>query len=266
MAPHTQQQGTSIAKAFTTAFPRTLPVCISFFFLAMSYGVLMGTRGFSFLWPMCMSAFIFTGSMEFITVDLLVSAFNPLAALMLAIMLGTRHLFYGISMLSRFKNMGAKKPYLIFSLCDETFAIDNGTTIPKTIDRGWFYLFVGLLNQLSWVAGATIGGIVGGRITFNTDGLDFIMTAMFAVIFVDQWMTTTRKSHMAALTGIAIPAICLSLFGPDNFMIPSLIAMLAMFAILRPYLDGLKPEQTDDTTNNTDNASNNAADKEPHTR
>lgn len=242
----------TVAKAFMTALPRTLPVCISFFFLAMSYGVLMGTRGFSFLWPMCMSAFIFTGSMEFVTVELLVSAFNPLAALMLAIMLGTRHLFYGISMLGRFKNMGWKKPYLIFSLCDETFAIDNGTTIPDTVDRGWFYFFVGLLNQLSWVAGATLGGVLGGRITFGTAGLDFVMTAMFVVIFVDQWMTTKRKSHMAALTGIAVPAVCLGLFGSDDFMIPSLAAMLVLFLALRPYLDDLdiedgSPDKADGT-------------------
>lgn len=164
------------------------------FLLALSYGVLMGTRGFSFLWPMCMSAFIFTGSMEFVTVNLLVSAFNPFVTFMLAVMLGTRHLFYGISMLGRFKNMGAKKPYLIFSLCDETFAIDNGTIIAADVDRGWFYFFVGLLNQSSWVAGATLGGLLGERITFNTSGLDFIMTAMFAVIFVDQWLTTKRKA------------------------------------------------------------------------
>ena len=220
--------------------------------------VLMGTRGFSFLWPMCMSAFIFTGSMEFVTVNLLVSAFNPFVTFMLAVMLGTRHLFYGISMLGRFKNMGAKKPYLIFSLCDETFAIDNGTIIAADVDRGWFYFFVGLLNQSSWVAGATLGGLLGERITFNTSGLDFIMTAMFAVIFVDQWLTTKRKSHMAALTGIAVPAICLGVFGADNFMIPSLVAMLVMFILLRPYLDDLKIDKTDgeNETNNADKETN----------
>ena len=233
--------------AFKTALPKTLPVCITFFLLALSYGVLMGTRGFSFLWPMCMSAFIFTGSMEFVTVNLLVSAFNPFATFMLAVMLGTRHLFYGISMLGRFKNMGVKKPYPIFSLCDETFAIDNGTVIPKGVNRGWFYFFVGFLNQFSWVAGATVGGILGGRITFDTSGLDFIMTAMFAVIFADQWLATKHKSHMAALTGIVVPAICLGVFGADNFMIPSLAGMLVMFVLLRPYLNDLKNDKTDET-------------------
>ena len=156
------------------------------------------------------------------------------------------------------KNRGAKKPYLIFSLCDETFAIDNGTIIAADVDRGWFYFFVGLLNQSSWVAGATLGGLLGERITFNTSGLDFIMTAMFAVIFVDQWLTTKRKSHMAALTGIAVPAICLGVFGADNFMIPSLVAMLVMFILLRPYLDDLKIDKTDgeNETNNADKETN----------
>lgn len=216
-----------MGKAFRTALPRTSPVCISFFLLALSYGVLMGTRGFSFLWPMCMSAFIFTGSMEFVTVNLLVSAFNPFVTFMLAVMLGTRHLFYG-------------------------------TIIAADVDRGWFYFFVGLLNQSSWVAGATLGGLLGERITFNTSGLDFIMTAMFAVIFVDQWLTTKRKSHMAALTGIAVPAICLGVFGADNFMIPSLVAMLVMFILLRPYLDDLKIDKTDgeNETNNADKETN----------
>lgn len=240
-----QRNGGVKTHALKAAFPKVLPICVSFFFLAMSYGVLMGTRGFSFLWPLCMSAFIYTGSMEFVTVNLLVSAFNPFATFMLALMMGTRHLFYGLSMLGRFKNMGAKKPYLIYAMCDETFAVNNSTQIPADVDRGWFYFFVSLLNQVSWVAGATFGGIVGGRLTFDTTGLDFVMTALFVVIFVDQWMTTKRKSHMAALTGIVLPVICLALFGADNFMIPSLIAMLVMFIMLRPYLDDLKHDDAD---------------------
>ena len=164
-----QRNGGVKTRAFKAAFPKVLPICISFFFLAMSYGVLMGTRGFSFLWPLCMSAFIYTGSMEFVTVNLLVSAFNPFATLMLALMMGTRHLFYGLSMLGRFKNMGAKKPYLIYAMCDETFAVNNSAQIPADVDRGWFYFFVSLLNQVSWVAGATLGGIVGWRFGFRDE-------------------------------------------------------------------------------------------------
>lgn len=237
------RQGEGVkTRALRAAVPKVLPICISFFFLAMSYGLLMGTRSFSFLWPMCMSAFIFTGSMEFVTVNLLVSAFNPLATLMLAVMMGIRHVFYGISMLGRFKSMGLKKPYLIYAMCDETFAVNNSVRIPDGVDRGWFYFFVSLLDQSSWVLGATVGGIVGGRLTFDTSGLDFVMTALFVVIFVDQWMNSKRRSHMAALTGIVVPVICLALFGADDFMIPSLLAMLVMFLMVRPYLGDLKTD------------------------
>ncbi len=237
-----QREGVK-AKALRLAVPKVLPICVSFFFLAMSYGVLMGTRGFSFLWPMCMSAFIFTGSMEFVTVNLLVSAFNPFATLMLAVMMGTRHLFYGLAMLGKFKHMGFKKLYLIYAMCDETFAVNSSARIPDDVDRGWFYFFVSLLNQVSWVSGATIGGIIGGRLTFNVEGLEFVMTALFVVIFVDQWMNSKRKSHMAALTGIVVPVNCLALFGADNFMIPALASMLVAFFVFRPYLDDLKTDE-----------------------
>lgn len=224
-------------KALKAAAPMTLPIGVSFFFLALSYGVLMGTKGFSFLWPMCMSAFIFTGAMEFVTVNLLLSAFNPFAALLLALMIGARHLFYGIAMLGRFRNVGAKKFYLIYGMCDETFALNSSASIPEGVDRGWFYCFVTLLNQAYWVAGATLGGLLGGHMTFNATGLEFVLTAMFVVVFVDQWMASKRRQHMAALVGIALPSLLLGALGPDRFMIPSLLSMLVLFVALRPYLE-----------------------------
>ena len=162
--------------ALKAAFPLTIPICLGFLFLGASYGILMGTKGFSFVWPMCMSAFIFAGSMEFVTVNLLLSAFNPLAGFLLALMVNARHLFYGLSMLGKFKGLGWKRPYLIFGMCDETFAINSTAKIPAGIDRGWFYFWVTLCNQLYWVTGATLGGLIGAHLPFNTDGLDFVMT------------------------------------------------------------------------------------------
>ena len=142
--------------ALKAAFPLTIPICLGFLFLGASYGILMGTKGFSFVWPMCMSAFIFAGSMEFVTVNLLLSAFNPLAGFLLALMVNARHLFYGLSMLGKFKGLGWKRPYLIFGMCDETFSVNYITDVPKGVDRGWFMFFVTLLNQLYWVAGGTV--------------------------------------------------------------------------------------------------------------
>ena len=218
-----------MGKAFRTALPRTSPVCISFFLLALSYGVLMGTRGFSFLWPMCMSAFIFTGSMEFVTVNLLVSAFNPFVTFMLAVMLGTRHLFYGISMLEKYKGMGWKKPYLIFGMCDETFSINCTVTPPEGVDRGWFMFFVTLLNQTYWVAGATLGALLGSVLHFDTTGIEFVMTALFTVMFVNQW--EEAKDHRPALTGLGCAALCLAVFGSDGFMLPAMALIIVCFLV-----------------------------------
>ncbi len=134
-------------KAFQSALPYTLPIAVGFLFLGMSYGYFMRSKGFSFLYPMLMSFFIFAGSMEFVTVNLLLSAFNPLYAFCLTLMVNARHLFYGISMLDKYKNVGWKKFYLIYGMCDESFSINCTVTLPPDVDRGWFMFFVTLLNQ-----------------------------------------------------------------------------------------------------------------------
>ena len=177
-----------IKSAFKCAFPYTIPIFAGFWFLGMTYGNYMNVSGFSFWYPMLMSMTIFAGSMEFVTVSMLLGAFNPLQAFAMTLMINARHLFYGISMLDKFKNTGRKKPYLIFGMCDESFSINCSADIPQGIDKGWFMFFVTLLNQIYWVSGSTLGGVLGSVIHFNTKGLDFVMTAMFVVIFMEQWL------------------------------------------------------------------------------
>ena len=174
----------------------------------------MNVSGFSFLYPMLMSLTIFAGSVEFITVNLLLGAFNPLQALFLTLMVNARHLFYGLSMLDKFRGLGWKKVYLIFGMCDESFSINYTAQIPPDVDRGWFMFFVTLLNHFYWFSGSTLGGIFGGLIQFNTEGLDFVMTAMFVVIFLEQWLKD--EDHTSALVGLAASAAWLGVFGPDD--------------------------------------------------
>ena len=143
-------------KAFKAALPYTLPICIGFIVLGMSYGFLMRSKGFPLIYPMLMSLFIFAGSMEFVTVNLLLSDFNPLHVFFLTLMVNARHIFYGISMLDKYKNCGWKKPYLIFGMCDETFTVNCAVTPPEDVDKGWFMFFITLLNQIYWVSGATL--------------------------------------------------------------------------------------------------------------
>ena len=199
-----QTRSKMLKKAFTTAFPYTIPIFAGFWFLGITYGIYMNVSGFSFWYPMLMSITIFAGSIEFVTVNMLLGAFNPLQAFAMTLMINARHLFYGISMLDKFRGVGRKKFYLIFGMCDESFSINYTADIPEDVDRGWFMFFVTLLNHFYWFSGATLGGIFGSLIHFNTEGLEFVMTAIF---------------------------------GADNFIIPAMLAILVVLTMLRRPLE-----------------------------
>ena len=222
-------------KAFKCAFPYTIPIFAGFWFLGLTYGIYMNVNGFSFLYPMLMSLTIFAGSIEFIAVNMLVDAFDPLQAFAMTLMINARHLFYGIAMLDRFRGMGWKKIYLIFGMCDESFSINYTADIPEDVDRGWFMFFVTLLNHFYWFSGATLGGIFGSFLHFSTEGLDFVMTAMFVVIFLEQWLK--EENHFSAICGLVVSLLCLILFGADQFMVPAMLAILGVLTLLRKPLE-----------------------------
>lgn len=226
-----REKNRAVRRALTAAFPYTLPICAGFLFLGMTYGVLMRTNGFSVWYPLLMSLTIFAGSAEFVAAEMLCGAFAPLQALAVTLLLNARHLFYGLAMLDKYKGTGPKKAYLIFGLCDESFSINCTAKIPPDADRGWFYFFVTLLNHIYWVTGATLGGLFGAFVRFNTEGLDFVMTAMFVVIFLEQWQKD--RQHISALAGLGISALCLLVFGSDSFILPAMLGILAALALLR---------------------------------
>ena len=224
-------------KAFLAAFPLTLPICDAFLFLGFSYGFFICSKGFSPWYPFFTSMLVFAGSMEFVLVGMLLSAFNPLYCYLMTLMVNSRHLFYGLSMLEKFKDTGWKKIYLIFGMCDESFAINVSTSPPEGVDKGWFMTFVTLLNQIYWVAGSTIGGIMGSSIKINTQGLDFSLVALFVAIFVSQWQNNTN--HNPAIIGIILPLVCLVILGPQSFVPPAMLLMLILF-ITAYYKGGIK--------------------------
>lgn len=217
--------------ALKAAFPHTIPILAGFLFLGMAYGFLMKSSGFPFYYPMIMGMTIFGGSLEFVAVSMLLSTFAPLQTLMMALMIQARHLFYGISMLKKYDGLGWKRFYLIFGLCDESFSINCTAEIPEDVDKGWFYFFVTLLDQSYWVTGAALGGLLGSVLTFNTEGLDFVMTAMFVVIALEQWLKDKR--HTSACIGLIASVACLLIFGKDSFLIPSMIGILILLTAFR---------------------------------
>ncbi len=218
-------------KALKAAFPYTIPIFAGFCFLGLAYGIYMNVSGFSFLYPMLMSLTIFGGSLEFVAVSMLLAPFAPVQTFIMALIIQARHLFYGISMLDRFKGMGWKKFYLIFGMCDESFSIIYTADIPDNTDKGWFMFFVTLLNHLYWFCAATLGGLLGSLIHFNTTGLDFVMTAMFVVIFMEQWKK--EKKHYTAIIGLVSTVVCRLCFGSENFMIPAMICILTFLTIFK---------------------------------
>ena len=218
-------------KALAAAFPHTIPILTGFAFLGTAYGIYMRTSGFPFWYPMLTSIVVFGGSLEFLLVSMLLSPYAPITAFLMALMVQARHLFYGIAMLEKYKHLGRKRFYLIFGMCDESFSINCATDVPDGVDAGWFYFFVTLLDQSYWVTACTLGGLLGSLINFDVTGLDFVMTAMFVVIFLNQLMK--EKKHSSSMIGLSASVLCLILFGADSFLIPAMLTILLLLTVFR---------------------------------
>lgn len=229
-----QKHGMKI-EALKAAFPHNISIITGFTFLGIAYGVLMSTKGYGPIWSLLMSAIAFCGSMQFVAINLLVVSFDPVQAFLLALMVNARHLFYGISLLKKYKGTGKLKFFLVYWLCDETFSITYSVEPPKGINPKWFYFFISFINYCHWVFCSLLGGLIGHLITFNTKGIDFSLTALFVVIFLNGWKET--KNRMPAIIGIGCSIISLMIFGTSNFIIPAMCMLLAVLTLERHKLE-----------------------------
>ena len=218
-------------RALAAAFPRTIPVLAGYLFLGLANGILMKVSGFPFWYPLILSITVYGGSLQYVGVSVLTAAFAPVQTLVLTLMLHVRHVFYGLALLDKYKGLGWKKFYLIFGLTDETFSITCTVETPEGVDKGWFLFFVTLLNHSYWITGTTLGGLLGELISFSTEGLDFVMTAMFVVIFLDHWMQ--KKERLSALIGVGASVACLLGFGSESFLLPAMICILLLLTLFR---------------------------------
>ncbi len=223
-----------LRRALKAAFPHTIPVLTGFMALGIAYGVLMNTKGYSVFWAVLMSAVAFCGSMQFVAITLLTAAFHPVQALVLSIMVNARHLFYGIAMLEKYKGLGKARFFLIFWLCDETFSIACSVEPPPDIPKAWFYGGISFLNYSYWVTATFIGGVLGHFISFNTTGLDFVLSALFVVLFIEQILT--KENRVPGVIGLICTVAGRLLFGADNCVIPSMLLILTVFILGRQYL------------------------------
>ena len=214
-------------KALLAAFPHTIPILVGFLFVGVSYGLLMKSQGFPLIYPLLMGIIIFAGSMQFVTVGLLLAPFNPFYAFFLTLMVNARHLFYGVSMLDKYRDAGPMKPYLIYGLIDESFSLNCAVSAPEGVDQNWFYFFVSLLNHIYWLLGSCLGSLLGDIIHIDTTGIDFVMTALFVVLFINQWKEA--DDHRPALAGLGCTALSLFVFGSEHFMLPAMGGIVVFF-------------------------------------
>lgn len=221
--------------ALKAAFPHTIAVMTGYLFMGAAFGILLASQGYSFLWAGLMSITIFAGSMQFVAVNLLAGPFAPLSAFIMTLMVNARHIFYGFSMLDKYKNVGRARGYLMFGLTDETFSLLCSIAPPPGINRTAFYLSVTFLNHCYWITGCIAGGLLGAGLSFNVQGIDFVMTALFVAIFTEQWRQ--RENRLPALTGLFGSAICLAIFGPSHFILPAMGTLVAALTFGRPQLE-----------------------------
>ncbi len=228
-------------KTLAAAFPYTVPVLMGYLSIGIVFGWMLSAAGFHPVWSLIMSSAIYAGSGQYLGVQLLAQA-SPLAdAAFLTLVLNFRHLVYGLSMLEKFRGMGWRKLYMIFSLTDETYALLAGVEAPEGVNEKQFYFLIAILDHLYWIAGSIIGAVAGALITINTEGIDFAMTALFLVIAVEQWQS--GKNHSPVFLGALGTLACLLVFGPENgrFLIPALVILVAGLLLMRPGLEGGRP-------------------------
>ena len=212
--------------ALRAAFPATIPVMTGYLCLGAAFGILLRTAGYGIGWSIAMSMICYCGSMQFVGVSLLTAAFDPFQALLMSVMVNARHAFYGLSMLEKYRGTGPVRPVLICTLTDETFSLVSTLEPPEGVARRDFYFWISLLDYLYWQVGCTLGNAVGGLLTFDTTGLDFTLTALFIVLLLEQ--VKKKENRAAGIIGMVCTAASLAVFGPDNFLIPAMILLLAV--------------------------------------
>lgn len=214
------------AAALRAAFPATIPVLTGYLCIGMAYGLLMANAGYGIFWALLLSLLCYAGSMEFVAVSLLTAGFDPVQALLMALMINARHAFYGLSMLEKYWGTGWARPFLIFSLTDETFSLVSTLEPLDGVTRRDFYFWISLLDYLYWQVGSVLGALIGGLLPFDTTGLDFALTALFIVLFLEQWRK--RENRPAALIGLGCTAVSLAVVGADRLVIPAMVLILAV--------------------------------------
>lgn len=221
--------------AFKKAFPYTIPVLTGYLFIGIAFGVMYAEKGYSFLWAILMSLLVYAGSGQYLAVNFFVPGISFVQVIFLTFMVNVRHVFYGVSLLERFNKMGKSRWYMIFGLTDETYSLLCTTKVPEGVAESKFMLAMSLMNQSYWVLGSAIGALAGSYLPINSEGIDFAMTALFVVIFVEQWYE--KRNRIPEMIGVLVAIICLLLFGAERFVLPAMLIIVLFLFVGRRKLE-----------------------------
>ena len=230
--------GSKDSSCLRKAFFASIPVMTGYIVLGIGFGMLLQIRGYGVLWALAMSIFIFAGSMQYVAIDLITGGVSLITIALTTLAVNARHLFYGISMVDKYK-VQKRKYFLFWTLTDETYSLVCSDEPEKTGNPSAYYFYVSLFDYSYWVLGSVLGALLGEVIPFSMEGIDFSLTALFLTVFVEQWMTT--KNHLAAVAGVVSSVLCLLLFGSDKFLIPAMILIAAVLILLRK-MEGITNE------------------------
>jgi 4-azaleucine resistance transporter AzlC len=232
-------------KAAKFALIKSVPIFLGYLFLGIAFGLLLQKSGLGVFWAFLISVFVYAGSMQFALVGILTGGLGFLTTAVMTLFINSRHAFYGLTFIERFKKMKKAYPYMVFSLTDETYSLLCSMARPEDFtDREWKLatLFVSLFDHCYWVAGSVIGALVGEMITFDTTGIDFAMTALFVVICTDQWLAA--KTKLPAMIGFVCGFLFLALIRSSNFILPALIAAVALLLLQKGHIERKMEETT----------------------
>lgn len=203
--------------------------------MGMAFGLMMKQNGYSVIWTFFTSLIVYAGSMQFLLVSLLHSGAGLLYVALMTLSLNSRHIFYGLSYLDRFKKMGKFYPYMVFSLTDETYSLLSSIKVPDNLDENKVFFCISALNHSYWILGSVLGCLIGEFLPPNLGGIEFSMTALFVVLFIEQWKN--GDSHNAIYVGIFSGILCLAVLGADNFILPSLLLLVMLLICFRKRLE-----------------------------
>jgi len=223
-----------------TVFLDTLPVMTGYLFLGTGFGILLNEAGYGIGWAFTMSLFIYAGSLQFLAVSLLSTQATLLSTALATLLVNARHIFYGISLVEAYRDIGREKPYMIFALTDETYSLVTANTPPQGMSRRKYCFLVSLLDHVYWVAGSVIGSVLGKLLPISFEGVEFVLTALFVTIFTEQWLSS--KNHFPAVTGICATLLCLLLFGRDVFLVPAMLLIAILLTVTQKTGRGVSHE------------------------